>query len=149
MPETPEKWPTAITEVKPNRIMARGYLIDELMGKITFAQAVYLVLKGDLPSPAVGKLLADGDNLRVKELCLIYAKNSRINIQPFVDLLRRLDRLGIELTAGVRGDFFNRIAIVDRRFENLNFLTCDRSPPQPADQLICFSTEHGNGDDFD
>jgi len=57
MADTKEKWPTAITEVKPNRIMARGYLIDELMGKITFAQAIYLILKGELPSPAVGKLL--------------------------------------------------------------------------------------------
>jgi len=57
MPENAEKWPTAITEVKPNRIMARGYLIDELMGKVTFAQAIYLVLIGELPTPAVGKLL--------------------------------------------------------------------------------------------
>ena len=57
MSENTEKWPTAITEVKPNRIMARGYLIDELMGKVTFAQAVYLVLTGELPTPAVGKLL--------------------------------------------------------------------------------------------
>jgi citrate synthase len=52
-----EKWMTAITEVKPNRIMTRGYLIDELMGKITFSQAIYLVLKGELPSPEVGRLL--------------------------------------------------------------------------------------------
>jgi citrate synthase len=57
MSETSEKWPTAITEVKPNRIMARGYLIDELMGKVTFAQAIYLILKGELPTPNVGKLL--------------------------------------------------------------------------------------------
>jgi len=55
MPE--EKWMTAITDVGPNRIMTRGYRIDELMGKITFSQAVFLVLKGELPSPAVGKLL--------------------------------------------------------------------------------------------
>jgi citrate synthase len=52
-----EKWPTAITEVKPNRIMNRGYLVDELMGRITFAQAIYLILKGELPSPEVGRLL--------------------------------------------------------------------------------------------
>lgn len=55
MPE--EKWMTAITEVKPNRIMTRGYLIDELMGKITFSQAIYLVITGELPSPEVGRLL--------------------------------------------------------------------------------------------
>lgn len=55
MPE--EKWKTAITEIKPNRIMLRGYPIAELMGKISFAQAVYLALKGELPSPEVGRLL--------------------------------------------------------------------------------------------
>jgi citrate synthase len=57
MPESNDRWMTAITEVKPNRIMTRGYLIDELMGRISFAQAIYLILKGDLPSPAVGRLL--------------------------------------------------------------------------------------------
>ncbi len=57
MSDNQEKWPTAITEVKPNRIMARGYLIDEMMGKISFAQAVCLILTGELPAPAVGKLL--------------------------------------------------------------------------------------------
>jgi len=51
------KWPTAVTEVVPNRIMNRGYLVDELMGRTTFAQAIYLVLKGELPSPEVGRLL--------------------------------------------------------------------------------------------
>jgi citrate synthase len=51
------QWMTAITEVKPNRIMTRGYPIDELMGKITFSQAIYLVLKGELPSPEVGRML--------------------------------------------------------------------------------------------
>jgi citrate synthase len=52
-----DKWPTAVTEVKPNKIMNRGYLVDELMGRTTFAQAIYLVLKGELPSPEVGRLL--------------------------------------------------------------------------------------------
>jgi citrate synthase len=52
-----EKWPTAITDVKPNRIVTRGYPIDDLMGRISFAQAIYLVLKGELPTPEVGRLL--------------------------------------------------------------------------------------------
>jgi citrate synthase len=52
-----EKWKTAITEVKPNRIALRGYPLDELMGRISFAQAIYLVLKGEFPSPEVGKLI--------------------------------------------------------------------------------------------
>ncbi len=57
MAEGGEKWMTAVTDVRPNRIVARGYAIDELMGKITFSQAVYLILKGELPGPEVGRLL--------------------------------------------------------------------------------------------
>ena len=50
-------WKTAITSVQPNTVRLRGYSIDELMGKITFSQAIYLALKGELPSPEVGRLL--------------------------------------------------------------------------------------------
>ncbi|MGA2585689.1 MAG: citryl-CoA lyase [Candidatus Aminicenantales bacterium] len=52
-----EKWKTAITDVKPNKIVMRGYPVDELLGKISFAQAVYLILKGEWPTPDVGKLI--------------------------------------------------------------------------------------------
>ncbi len=50
-------WKTAITRVEPNSIFLRGYPLDDLMGKITFSQGIYLVLKGELPSPEVGKLM--------------------------------------------------------------------------------------------
>ncbi|MEW5900858.1 MAG: citryl-CoA lyase [Acidobacteriota bacterium] len=50
-------WKTAVTDVAPNKVRLRGYPIDGLMGTISFSEAIYLVLKGELPSPAVGKLL--------------------------------------------------------------------------------------------
>ncbi len=50
-------WKTAITEVKPNKIRLRGHAIDELMGRISFSQAIYLALKGELPSSEVGQLI--------------------------------------------------------------------------------------------
>ncbi|MBN1274495.1 MAG: citryl-CoA lyase [Candidatus Aminicenantes bacterium] len=50
-------WKTAITDVQPNKIRIRGYSVDELMGNISFSQAIYLVFKGELPSPEVGRLL--------------------------------------------------------------------------------------------
>ena len=50
-------WKTAITKVEPNKITVRGYPIDQLIGKISFSQAIYLVLKGEMPSPEVGKLI--------------------------------------------------------------------------------------------
>jgi len=50
-------WKTSITKIKPNEVRLRGYKIDELMGKITFAQAIFLALKGELPDKNVAKLL--------------------------------------------------------------------------------------------
>jgi succinyl-CoA synthetase alpha subunit len=50
-------WKTAITKVSPNEIRLRGYKIDELMGQISFSQAIYLTILGKLPSPEIGKVL--------------------------------------------------------------------------------------------
>lgn len=52
-----EGWKTAITKIEPNKVLVRGYKIDELMGRISFGEMVYLVLKGELPTPAIGKLV--------------------------------------------------------------------------------------------
>jgi len=50
-------WKTGITKIEPNKISLRGYPIDKLMGKISFSQAIYLALKGEFPSPEVGRLI--------------------------------------------------------------------------------------------
>jgi citrate synthase len=50
-------WKTAITRIEPNEVRLRGYRIDELMGQVTFAQAIFLALTGELPSANVAKLL--------------------------------------------------------------------------------------------
>ena len=50
-------WKTAITDVKPNEVRLRGYRIDELMGRVDFGQAFYLLLRGELPDERVGRLM--------------------------------------------------------------------------------------------
>jgi succinyl-CoA synthetase alpha subunit len=50
-------WNTAITRVQPNKVAVRGYDIAELMGRVSFGTAVYLILTGELPSPAVSRLM--------------------------------------------------------------------------------------------
>jgi citrate synthase len=50
-------WNTSITEIKPNEVRLRGYRIDELMGSISFAEAVYLAFKGELPSADVARMM--------------------------------------------------------------------------------------------
>jgi len=49
-------WRTAVTRIAPNEILIRGYAVDELMGRLSFAEAVYLILRGELPTPTMGKL---------------------------------------------------------------------------------------------
>ncbi len=51
------QWATAVSAIKPNEIRVRGYRLDELMGRISFGEAVYLTLRGDLPGAAVGGLM--------------------------------------------------------------------------------------------
>jgi citryl-CoA lyase len=53
----PERWQTALTSIAPNTILIRGYPVDEMMGRLSFAEAVYLLLMGELPSPAIGRML--------------------------------------------------------------------------------------------
>ena len=50
-------WNTAITRIEPNKVAVRGYDIAELMGRVSFGAAVYLILTGELPSRAVARLM--------------------------------------------------------------------------------------------
>jgi citrate synthase len=50
-------WQTALTAIAPNKILIRGYPLDEMMGRLGFAEAVYLLLMGELPTPAIGRML--------------------------------------------------------------------------------------------
>jgi len=55
--KNPNAWTTGVTEIKPNHVAVRGHNIADLMGRITFGQAVYLILRGELPTDEVGKLM--------------------------------------------------------------------------------------------
>ena len=50
-------WHSAITRIEPNKVAVRGYDIAEIMGRVSFGAAVYLILTGELPSPAVASLM--------------------------------------------------------------------------------------------
>lgn len=55
--EPDEKWRTALTCIEPNKILVRGYPLDEMMGRLTFGEAIYLLLMGEVPSPSIGSLM--------------------------------------------------------------------------------------------
>jgi len=54
---TEQTWSQPITKIESNKVAVRGYRIDELMGRVPFAHVVYLVLRGELPTAAQGRVL--------------------------------------------------------------------------------------------
>jgi len=52
-----ERWRTSLTRIEPNKILVRGYPLDEIMGRLTFGEAIYLLLMGEVPSPGIGSLM--------------------------------------------------------------------------------------------
>jgi len=56
--KSPEDWwTTAIIEMRPGMIRYRGYAIEDLIGRVGFAEMVWLLTRGELPKPAHAKLL--------------------------------------------------------------------------------------------
>jgi citrate synthase len=56
--KTPEDWwSTAIIEMQPGVIRYRGYAIEELIGRVGFADMVHLLTRGELQHPRAAKLL--------------------------------------------------------------------------------------------
>ena len=50
-------WHTALTCIGPNKILVRGYALDEIMGRLTFGEAIYLLLVGEIPTPGMGRVM--------------------------------------------------------------------------------------------
>ena len=52
-----DKWRTALTSIEPNKILVRGFPLDEIMGRLTFGETIYLLLLGECPTPGIGRLM--------------------------------------------------------------------------------------------
>lgn len=50
-------WRTSIIDMQPGVIRYRGYPIQELIGNVSFAQMIWLMTRGELPSEGQGRLL--------------------------------------------------------------------------------------------
>ncbi len=51
------KWKTSLSDIGPAKIRVRGYDITEMMEKLGFAQAVFLLLRGELPTDKEGRMM--------------------------------------------------------------------------------------------
>jgi len=52
-----QSWTTAIAEVQDDDVIVRGYRLSDLVGTVTFVDAIFLVHTGELPSPAKRAML--------------------------------------------------------------------------------------------
>lgn len=50
-------WDTEIIDVKPNQIIISGYPIQDLMGRVSYGEMLYLMIMGKLPLETAGKLI--------------------------------------------------------------------------------------------
>jgi citrate synthase len=56
-PRVGDWWRTSIIDMKPGVIRYRGYPIQELIGNVSFAQMIWLMTRGELPTEGQGHLL--------------------------------------------------------------------------------------------
>ena len=50
-------WSTSIIDIHPGEIKVRGHQIQDLIGRISFPQMIWLMLRGELPSAGQARLL--------------------------------------------------------------------------------------------
>jgi citryl-CoA lyase len=84
-------WKTAISCVRPNEILVRGYPIEELTTKCSFGDAVYLLLTGELPAANEGRM--------VEAILIACCEHSLAS--PSVDAVRFVASSGVPLQTAV------------------------------------------------
>lgn len=70
--------------MKPGTIAYRGYAAEDLIGRVGFAEMVWLLTRGDLPRPAEAKLL---EAALVAITCGVSINNamaSAVNVPGFI-----------------------------------------------------------------
>ncbi|SPF81130.1 citryl-CoA lyase [Pseudoprimorskyibacter insulae] len=56
MSDVSDWWRTSIIEMEPGRINLRGHPVQDLIGNVSFAQMIWLMVRGDMPSQAQAAL---------------------------------------------------------------------------------------------
>ena len=57
MSDVSDWWTTSIIDMEPGRIDIRGRAIQDLIGQLSFAEMIWLMLRGDIPAKGQADLL--------------------------------------------------------------------------------------------
>ena len=56
MSDVSDWWRTSIIDMEPGRIDLRGTPVQDLIGNVSFAEMIWLMVRGDWPTPAQARL---------------------------------------------------------------------------------------------
>src|SRR3989449_6602270 len=84
-------WKTSPSAVTPNKILIRGYRVQDLMANCTFGDIIYLTFKGELPTRNEGRLI---------EMMMVSSTDHSF-FAPSIDATRFVASGGVPLQASV------------------------------------------------
>src|SRR5262245_8238964 len=84
-------WKTSLSAVSPNKILIRGYRVQDLMMRCSFGDMIYLTFKGELPT---------GNEGRIIEMIMVSSTDHSF-LAPSIDATRFVASGGVPLQASV------------------------------------------------
>src|SRR5262249_26470191 len=84
-------WKTSLSGVEPNKILIRGYRVQDLMTHCSFGDIIYLTFKGELP---------EGNEGRMIEMIVVSSTDHSL-LAPSIDATRFVASGGVPLQAAV------------------------------------------------
>src|SRR5262249_410352 len=84
-------WRTSLSAVVPNKILIRGYRVEDLMAHCSFGDIIYLTFKGDLPTGNEGRMI---------EMIAVSSTDHSF-LAPSIDATRFVASGGVPLQASV------------------------------------------------
>src|SRR5438094_1004793 len=84
-------WKTSLSAVAPNKILIRGYRVEDLMAHCSFGDMIYLTFKGDLPAGNEGRMIE----------MIVVSSTDHSFLAPSIDATRFVASGGVPLQASV------------------------------------------------
>ena len=84
-------WRTALSAVEPNKILIRGYRVQDLMANCSVGDIIYLTFKGELPTANEGRMIE----------MIVVSSTDHSFLAPSIDATRFVASGGVPLQASV------------------------------------------------
>src|SRR5258705_11918731 len=84
-------WKTSLSAVSPNKILIRGYRVQDLMAHCSFGDIIYLTFKGELPAGNEGRIIET----------IMVSSTGHSFLAPSMDATRFVASGGLPLQAAV------------------------------------------------